>query len=330
MAKVGRRVVLIGTTNKGDLVRIEISGKKGIVTRIGDSGKDVIDADEEAEGKGDAGTQWNVGWTGITFGPDGVLYTLSRTGVDPRADGCAPSGPNSQSTACSRLYSVNPETASIIADHGVFRSTAANDQGSTYVSDVDFDGTAFGVNRFKLSGGAFGLITVQTDGTLLFDRHDTEFGDPGIGRTVDNGGLSFDATTCTWWGVDNGFSVPPALFKIDPATGIASNGVLLQNEINFGFSGLEITRSGRVFFSRSFEEFQIYELVNRKSGRIRQITLDTDATIQGKLNGLEELVASPKPPNCDEPPKSGKSDKSDKSDKSGKSGKSGKSKKSGK
>ena len=94
MAKVGRRVVLIGTTNKGDLVRIEITGKKGVVTRIGDSGKDVIDADEAAQGKGDEGTQWNVGWTGITVGPDGVLYTLSRTGVDPRADGCAPSGPN--------------------------------------------------------------------------------------------------------------------------------------------------------------------------------------------------------------------------------------------
>ena len=225
---------------------------------------------------------------------------------------------------------MDPETAAIIADHGVFRSASASDEGSTYVSDVDFDGTVFGVNRFKVSGGAFGLISVQTDGTLIFDRRDTEFGDPGIGRTVDNGGLSFDATTCTWWGVDNGFSVPPALFKIDPATGLASNGLLLKSGINFGFSGLEITQNGRVFFSRSFEEFQIYELVNRKSGNIRRITLDMDPTVQGKLNGLEELVASPKPPNCDKPPKSGKSDKSDKSDKSGKSDKSSKPKKAGK
>ena len=45
------------------------------------------------------------------------------------------------------------------------------------------------------------------------------------------------------------------------------------------------------------------------------MTYDPCPTIQGKLNGLEELVASPEPPNCDKPPKSDKSDKSKRSSK---------------
>ena len=187
-------VALLGTTNKGNLVRIDIEGTpaNAVATLIGDSGEDPSGL-------------FDVGWTGLAFGPplagsgaERVLYTLSRASEDPRRDGCVPSG-FLGSTACVHMFSVDPADGSIIEDHGIIFSGGNPLNGSTRVSDLDFDGARWGALRRLFRLGAFAVIDKEDDGDFVYNPR---FTNAGLGKKLSQGGLSYHPVTGEWWAVE--------------------------------------------------------------------------------------------------------------------------------
>ena len=288
MAHVAGPIVLIGSTDEGELVRIDITGGTGAVTWLGDSGTQPAES-------------WDVGWLGLAFGPgdDPVLYTLSNYAVDPRRD-CF-------SFACSRIYSVElcapqePDctNAAIIADHGRIYSGGNLLNGSTFLTDLDFGDGRWGALRTKFGSGAFAYIHEEPDGDFIYDpRYDA------FRPKLNPGGLSYHPLRGEWWGVESG-TKKPVVYRITttgPGPLDSSVDHLFRLDSESGFSGMEITHDGRVFLSQDGDGFVITEF-DPASGEIKTVDLgELPTRLVGNLTGLEELPPSEPPPSEPPPP----------------------------
>jgi hypothetical protein len=260
---------LLASTNRGELVEIDLTA--ATTTLIGDAGL--------FEGR-------EMGWTDIAFDA-GNLFATSNQQAELSTDGCIGWFTGGQ---CSHLYVLDVGTGAVLAEIG---ST-----GGAYVSDIDFaaDGTLYGSKYIDvLSRGDGGFITLDptTAALTLVGR----FG-PGVGLyDLENGGISVHPQTGDIWGIESNFSRQESIFRIDPATGLASDVTrlgLAGLPTSFGIDGFEILPNGTFVGLRAGNSSELYSInpsPDPISGlaELTLIPLTLDPAIVGNLNGLEHV-----------------------------------------
>jgi hypothetical protein len=253
---------LLAVTNQGELVEIDLRNARAHL--IGDAppfnGRD-------------------LGWTGMSFSPQGRLFVTSRQRSEDPGDGCTglfATGP------CSHLYVIDEGTGAVVDEVGSTRGA--------FISDIDFSrrGTLFG-SKFldERPTGEGGLIRIDRS-----DAHMKAVGrfGPGLGPGLDNGGLSVHPQNGHLWGVDG-----TSLYRIRRRTGRASHVIRLElngEEPQFGLDGLEILPSGRFIATRGAGVNELYELEPAADGEsgwagLTPIPLTFDPAIVGHVNSLE-------------------------------------------
>jgi hypothetical protein len=271
---------LIGTTNGGELVRIDLS--TGTVTLTGDAG--VFDGRE-------------LGWTGLAFDASGNLLTSSRYTTE---SGTACVGPVAGVGPCSHLYRVDLETGSVIAEVGSV--------GVTWVSDLAFgDGTLFGNGFFDqdlLCCGA--LLTIDpATGQGVWVNDPDGFGTNPTDEQVplQNGGLAIHPLTGELWGIENAWIGAGTMFRIDRMTGLADSIMRLGLDgipTEFGFDGLAILPDGTFLTTRggggvppTERLYSVNPIPDAESGfaELALIPLSYATPLQGHINGLEVVPA---------------------------------------
>ena len=257
---------LYASTNQGELVLVDVDA--GTATLIGDAGS------------------WagrSPGWTGLSFDPQGNLYTSSRNQTELPTDGCSGWYGN---PGCSHLYLVDPGDGSILAEIGSTQSA--------WISDIDFasDGTLYANDYYNtVSRGDGGLVTLgPTDATRIpIGRYDAA----DAHRELEYGGLTVTSSGDIWAVESDWAYTPPRyLFEVDPTTGSAIDAFTLVQAgipIGFGFGGLEALPDGRLIGARSRGFLELYEIVPDATLGVAEVTLlpVTWPTLAGSVNGLE-------------------------------------------
>jgi hypothetical protein len=247
---------------------------------------------------GDAGVFGGraLGWTDIALDGAGNLFATSRIGSELTTDGCIygelGTGGN---RGCTHLYVLDPGTGEVLAEIGK--------TDGMFVSDIEFtaDGTLFGSEWFVSlpteSGG--GLITLDPTTaaiTLVGGFGPTPFVNQ-FHTNIQNGGISIHPHTGQLWGVESNFSFTAAIFRIDAATGVATEVIRLGLDgqpTDFGLDGFEILPNGAFLGLRGWEPSELYSInpsADPVSGlaELTLIPLALDPAIEGKLNGLESI-----------------------------------------
>jgi len=268
---------LLASTNRGELVEIDLDA--GTATLIGDAGL--------FEGR-------ELGWTDIALDAAGNLFATSNRQSELSTDGCFgyyAVGP------CAHLYVVDPGTGEVLTEIG---ST-----GGAFVSDIDFaaDGTLYGSKYIDVLSTYYGdggliLLDPTTAAMTLVGR----FGPTEMRvEDLENGGISVHPQTGDLWGIEASGRGGPAIYKIDPATGIASEVTWLgiagrPADRSYGLGGFEILPSGTFLGLRGGQSSELYRInpsPDPVSGlaELTLIPLALDPTIIGNLNGLESIGA---------------------------------------
>jgi hypothetical protein len=266
---------LVGTTNAGELVDIDIAA--GTVVLTGSGG---------APG----------GWPAASFGPDGALYVTNRWSDDILTGGCVGFYGIG---GCAFLSRVDAATGTVLQQLG---STNV-----AFLSDIDFaaDGKLYAIRYVDSVGaGDGGLVQLDTSTGAMTPATQLNF---GFG--LENGGISYHPLTGLLWGIESDFplfvGLTPRIFAIDPGTGQVV-GSPIQIGINgtqatFGFHSLEITADGRFFATRAGGADELWEIqpfADPVSGlaEATQVPLTMDPAIQGNITSLEQrlrLFATP-------------------------------------
>jgi hypothetical protein len=276
--------VLLATTNKGELVEIDLVA--GTANLIGDAG--LLD-----------GKPTDTGWTGLSFDAAGNLFAVSRHSGEPET-GC-PGSPLTTQNTCAHLYRIDPDNGAVLAEIGITETP--------YLSDIDFaafGGALYG-NQWD-SRGALIMLNTATGTANIIDHFGTKFDGMGNAINLQNGGLSVNPVSGAIWAVENAFGNSeggiPSVFKVDATTGkVIGPEVplgLMGSPLPFGLDSLEILPDGRFIATRGGGRSDVYEInpvPDATSGlaEVTLIPLMLDPAITGSLNGLEFLKASPGP-----------------------------------
>ena len=194
--------ILFGSTNAGELVRIDVDAGTGVLI----------------------GQAAGPGWTDIAASAAGLLAT-GRAINEPSTDGCIGFFGGG---GCTHLYEINPADGQIVQDLGSL--------GVAFVSDIDVadDGSMFGSYFVNEAGfGQGGLVAIDPATAMVTVPPNTLFG-----QGLENGGLAIDPTTGILWGIESNFAGSPRnLFQIDPATGLAMNILPFDHQLWFRCTG---------------------------------------------------------------------------------------------
>ncbi|MCZ6916958.1 MAG: hypothetical protein O7I93_09290 [Gemmatimonadetes bacterium] len=266
-APVQRSMVLLATTNQGELVEIDLNA--GTTTLLGNAG-----------GFENRSPQW----TGLSFDAYGRLLTTSRFRSEVPGQGCD-GWFNTDGGKCAHLYELDRTTGSIVRDIG--------NTGFAFLSDIDLaaDGTLLGsVFINEQASGDGGLLTLDTHsgaGTLV-----SRYGPADLDRNLENGALAVHPLTGDVWAIESSNAAntgTPSIFRVDPATGLALGpAVALQAggvPAAFGFDGLEILPNGRFVATRAGGISELYT-IDPAGGRATLMPLASSGSLTGHLNGL--------------------------------------------
>ncbi len=265
--------ILLGSTNRGDLVEIDLAA--GTVQLIGN-----------APSPG--------GWTDLAMDPAGNLYAVSRWRSEPNSVcfGVFSAG------KCAHLYRLDPNTGAVLEHIGDLQAAA--------VSDIDFAGSGI------LYGSRYVDTLPQDDGGLVtIDPADANITVPPnirFGSLMENGGLAVHPLTGDLWAIESSFAIFTGasvtnIFKVDPSTGLAIPpvvplGIFGQPADFTGFDGLEILPDGRFIATTNFQPRILIEIKPDpmpESGLAETmvIRLTFDPAILGQtLNGLTSPTAA--------------------------------------
>ena len=258
---------LLGSTNRGHLVRINLSA--GTVQLIGISAT-------------------AAGWADLAMDPAGNLYAVSRWRLEAGSV-CGGHG-------CAHLYRVDPNSGATIQHIG--------DLQVGPVSDIEFasDGTLYGSRRFGESPGG-GLVTIDPKTASTVAAPNSRFG-PGL---ENGGLAQHPVTGEFWVvEADSSptpsiFRVDPSTgLATGPSVRLGIDGAPVP--VDFGFDALDILPDGRFIATRGHTQglvdpttglfttgvFEINPSPDPTSGlaEVTLIPLTFDPTIDGNVNGL--------------------------------------------
>jgi hypothetical protein len=267
---------IIGTTNQGELVRIDLG--TGTVTLIGDAG---------------AFNGRELGWTGLAFDDVGNLFVSSRNTSELPTDGCTGVFGGG---SCSHIYRVDASVGAIVDEVG---STLVS-----FVSDLVFVGDTLLASAYlNTSGDCCGALLEIDPGTAQSQWVSGAQGfgpNPLSGRPLQNGGLAVHPATGELWGTENNFLSAAMLFRIDRQTGEATGAVRLGlngTETTFGLDALAILPDGRFMATQggSGALFEIDPIPDPSSGlaELTAVPLTFVTPLAGHINGLAVMPASP-------------------------------------
>lgn len=269
---IARSQTLLGSTNHGELVEIDLDA--ATITLIG-----VEDSPD--------------GWTDIAFSPGGELFAVSRR--------------SAEQNQLSGLYRIDPASGEVLQQVGGlgirFISDIAFEETGTLLGNR-WEETLIH------AGGLITINTttaaVSVPGNLGFDPSNPT-GD--CFPCLQNGGLAVHPGTGDLWAVesDYGYSdhvgLYPEIFRVDPANGVAMGPILTLGDngspSTFGFDALEVLADGRFIGTRAGRSSTValYEIDPTPSAaglaEVTLIPLAVDPAITGHLNGLASHSPQP-------------------------------------